>query len=313
MTKPGKQCAIFSHNGIGDGINLLTLSHNLFLGGWSVDTYHNTLSSLQNWFPHLPILPYPEVEQVEAMLQKYDLLCIVHNDTYPFPLELTKLGKALCPSKIKVLYLYPSPRIRNEPYYQDCLVDPNLSVRDNLLAFCTNILHCPSQSPHNGISPPSSLSFRKHPKRLLVHPTSAKPSRCWPKEKFLKLASSLQKMGFSPVFIPGEDPSWDNIPFPVEKFSTLDALASYIFESGYLLGNDSGLGHLASALSLPTLTICRRPAQARLWAPSFAPNIAITPSPWIPNIRGLRLRDRHWKRWISSRKILEGFCQLQKM
>jgi len=88
-------------------------------------------------------------------------------------------------------------------------------------------------------------------------------------------------------------------------------LARFLYESGYLVGNDSGLGHLASALKVPTLTFCRRKTWANMWAPSFHKNIALTPSSWIPNIRGFRLRDRHWKKFITVSKAKRAFERLQ--
>ncbi|MCC6127581.1 MAG: hypothetical protein IT584_00035, partial [Chlamydiae bacterium] len=71
-------------------------------------------------------------------------------------------------------------------------------------------------------------------------------------------------------------------------FSNLDLLAQYLYETGYLIGNNSELGHLASALGVPTLTLSRRKALANLWAPSFHTSVVVTPASWIPNIRGFR-------------------------
>ena len=104
----------------------------------------------------------------------------------------------------------------------------------------------------------------------------------------------------------------NDLGFEVLGFPNLDFLAQYIYESGYLIGNDSGLGHLASALGVPTLTFCRRKTWANMWAPSFSKGIVVTPSSIIPNIRGLRLRDRHWKTFITlgmARRAFERLVQ----
>jgi ADP-heptose:LPS heptosyltransferase len=93
-------------------------------------------------------------------------------------------------------------------------------------------------------------------------------------------------------------------------FPSLNLLAHFIYESGYLIGNDSGLGHLASALGIPTLTLCRRKAWANMWAPSFSKGVVVTPQSWIPNIRGLRLRDRYWKKFISVSMAERAFEKL---
>ncbi len=106
---------------------------------------------------------------------------------------------------------------------------------------------------------------------------------------------------------------WDDLAendLEMIHFHTLDELAAYLYESGYLIGNDSGLGHLASALSIPTMTFCRRKALAKMWAPSFMPGVVLTPSSLIPNIRGLRLRDQYWHRFITVNMARRGFERL---
>ncbi|MBU6383460.1 MAG: hypothetical protein KGR16_04010 [Verrucomicrobia bacterium] len=306
----GQRAAVFCHNGLGDGVNTLVLSNHLHLNGWKVDTYHNLMGSMQNWFPHLAVLPYPELSELPRILHSYDWFFVVHNDTFPFVLQLIQEGKRRFPERVKVIYLYPSKNIVNEPYYADCLTDPGLPIAENLRLLCEKVLHLPKITKSNGFIIPTGLVHKKNPKRAVIHPTSAAPTRNWPKEKFLALASFLKKRGFEPVFIPGTQEGWDKVGFEVALFPNLDQLARFLYESAFLIGNDSGLGHLASALGVPTLTICRRKTWANMWAPSFHKGIVITPSSWIPNIRGLRLRDRHWKKFISVKKVQKGFDKL---
>lgn len=307
----GQRAGLFFHNGLGDGVTCLVLSNNLQLNGWKVDTYQNTIGSMQNWFPHLPIHPYPSLEELPRILNSYDWFFVAQNDTDPFVLQLIKEGKRRFPDRIKVIYLYPSKGIVNEPYYSDCLTDPTLSIAENMRLFCEKILHLPKITKSNGFIPPAGLFFRKFPKRVIIHPTSARVTRNWPKEKFFTLAKEIEKRGFEAVFIPGTKNGWEDVN--VALFSTLDALARFIYESGFLVGNDSGLGHLASALGIPTLTLCRRKTWANMWAPSFQKGIVVTPNSWIPNIRGLRLRDRYWKQFISVRKVKRAFNRLVEL
>lgn len=313
----GPKAGVFCHNGLGDGVNCLVLSNNLHLNGWQVDTYQNMIGSMQNWFPHLSVQPYPSMEELPRILSTYEWFFVVQNDTDPFVQGLIREGKKRDPEKVKVLYLYPSPNIVNEPYYLDCLTNPKKSIAENMRIVCEKVLHLPKITKSNGFIPPLGLIPNQFPQRVVVHPTSARVTRNWPKEKFVKLALHLRDEGYEVVFIPGvkEMEEWEDVRslgFELKSFSTLDALSRYIYESGYLIGNDSGLGHLASALGVPTLTLCRRKAWANMWAPSFHKNVVITPSPFIPNIRGLRLRDRHWKKFISVGKVLSGFQELSK-
>lgn len=311
------KAAFFCHNGLGDGVNCLVLSNLLHLNGWQVDTYQNTIGSMQNWFPHLTVHPYPKIEELPRILSSYEWFFIVQNDTDAFVKSLIREAKKRDPEKVKVLYLYPSPNIVNERYYLDCLTDPKKSIAENMRIIADKVLHLPKKSKGNGFIPPLGLTAHKFPQRVIVHPTSARVTRNWPKDKFVKLALHLKNEGYQLVFVPGanELKDWEDVRalgFDIVSFSNLDALSRYIYESGYLIGNDSGLGHLASALGVPTLTLCRRKAWANMWAPSFHKNVVITPSSLIPNIRGLRLRDRHWRTFISVGKVIRGFKELSK-
>lgn len=304
------KAAVFCHNGLGDGVVTLVLPNNLHLNGWDVQVFQNTIGSMQNWFPHLPVSPYPGLEEISSILQTYHWFFVVQNDSSEFVNKLIEEGKRRFPEKMKVLYLYPSKHIVNEPYYADCLTNPELSVSENMRLLCEKVLHLPKTTPSNGLIPPEHLTYRKEAKRVVIHPTSGRESKNWPKASFLRLATYLQEQGFDPVFVPGTGNLEDWGPFPSQIFMTLDALTSFIYESGYLVGNDSGLGHLASAVGIPTLTFCRRKAVAKMWGPSFKKGIVLTPSSWIPNIRGCRLRDRHWKKFISVGMAKRAFERL---
>lgn len=309
----GRRAAVFCHNGLGDGVNSLVLSNNLHLNGWKVVTYQNIMGSMKNWFPQLNVRPYPSLSELPFILNSSDFFFVVHNDTDPFIQQLIQEGKRRFPDQVKVIYLYPSKNIVNEPYYRDCLTDPCLPVAENLRLFCEKILHLPKITKSNGFIPPTGLISRKYPKRVAVHPTSTRVTRNWPKEKFIALSNHLKTRGYNPVLIPGTKNGWEGLGIDVALFPTLDALARYLYESGFLIGNDSGLGHLASALGLPTLTFCRRKTWANMWAPSFQKGVVVTPNSWIPNIRGLRLRDRHWKKFITVGKAKRAFDRLASL
>lgn len=307
------RAGVFCHNGLGDGVNCLVLSHNLHLNGWSVETFQNTIGSMQNWFPHLPVQPYPSIDALPAILDRFDRFFVVHNDSSDFVKALISEGKRRFPERIKVIYLYPSKNIVNDRYYADCLTDPGMSVAGNMRRLCETVLHLPNTVHSNGFAPPEGLVFRKHSKRVIIHPTSGKPSRSWSREGFLQVAHHLKMQGFDPVFVPGATADWADIGFEVATFSNLDLLARFIYESGYLVGNDSGLGHLASAIGIPTLTFCRGKKWSKMWAPSFGNGITLYPNSMIPNISGFRFRDRYWKELITVGMVRRAFARLIKI
>jgi ADP-heptose:LPS heptosyltransferase len=273
------------------------------------------IGSMQNWFPHLPVQPYPPLEDLNKILHAHDWYFVVWNDSNEFTKQLIQEGKRRFPDRIKVIYLYPSRHIMNEPYYADCQTDPAAPIAQNLRMICEKVLHLPKHTKNVGLIIPTMLTYKKYPKRVVIHPTSGRVAKNWPKEKYVKLALHLKNEGFFPIFIPGiqEIGQWNDLAendLEMTNFHNLDDLAVFLYESGYLIGNDSGLGHLASALSIPTLTFCRRKALAKMWAPSFTPGVVLTPSSLIPNIRGLRLRDQHWHRFITVNMARRGFERL---
>lgn len=313
-----KKAAVFCHSGLGDAIISLVISNNLHQNGWEVDTIHNGINSLQAWFPHLPLFPYPPIQMIPELLKKYEKLIVFHNDSSEFVLKLIEIGKREDPDRIKVIYPYPTAGIRVRPYYQDSLLDPSKSLIESLKIFCSEILHLPKTTKSNGIIVPLHLQFRKYPKRIVLHVASSRPGKNWSIHKYVKLALHLQELGFDPVFVAGgpkerKDYEWlISKGFNLPSFNDISEVASYIYESAYLIGNDSGLGHLASCMGIPTVTISRRKTVARFWRPNWAPGKYIVPHFLIPNISGLRLRDRNWQLFISVRKVLKTFGRLLK-
>ena len=78
-----------------------------------------------------------------------------------------------------------------------------------------------------------------------------------------------------------------------------------------MLGNDSGIGHLASSLKIPTLTIFATKRKEILWKPNYITGITVSSWPLI-NIKGLRLREKFWKKTISVKKVIHNFNKLVK-
>lgn len=305
--------ALFCHNGLGDGINFLVLAHHFITHGWSLDTYHNSLASMQNWIPHVPIYAYPDAKHIPDLLERYDWFFVVQNKGSAWIAELIREGKRRFPERVKVFYVYPSSHIVNEPFYLDTCIQPTIPLAENLHLFCQRFLGCRDTVCSPGLIFPPHLQHRCQARRVVIHPTSGKLERNWSVEKFVKLALQLQQRGYEVVFIPGNEAQhhWHVPGIEARYFQNLDQLAAFLFESSYFIGNDSGPGHLASALGIPTLTLFNRYKAAALWRPSFAPGVVVAPSHWIPNLGGLRWRDRYWQRWISVPHVLRGFNDLR--
>jgi|SRR5579872_1749204 len=302
----GQRCAVFSCLGLGDGLLTLILSHNLEKNGNQVTTFHPFLHALQDWFPSLPIRPFPPLSDLDS----YDRFYIFYEKTERM-LSVLDYCQKHHPEKTFVLNPIATCN-RDYPYWEVGKFQGDRTFVDNLYSYCKTILQLPNPTRKNGITAPSGLLRRRHTKRVVLHPTSSRPGKNWPQHKFESLAALLRQTGFQPVFILGaeEREGWEAQEAP--QFASLSAMAAYVYESGYMVGNDSGIGHLASCFGLPTVTICRSGHTALFWRPGWAPGEIVYPAPWIPNIKFLRLRDKYWKKWISVRRVFNTFKKLTK-
>ena len=296
------KCAVFSCLGLGDGLLVMILSHNLHLNGHEVTTFHPNFASLQKWFPHLPVKPMPPLEA----LADYDRFFII-NERSEWMGAILKFCKENFPDQTTVLNPIPSKR-PNYPYWEEGRFELKRSMVDNLYFYCKDILKLPRVTKSNGIRIPESVVPKAFKNRVVIHPTSSRPGKNWPKKKFLAVQRALEKEGYEVVFVvsPAEQQEWPE----AKIFSSLSDLAAFVCESGWMIGNDSGIGHLASCLGLPTLTVCRTRQIGYFWRPGWSPGAVLCPSRVFPNIKFYRFRDKHWQQLISVRRVLSSFKKL---
>ena len=74
------------------------------------------------------------------------------------------------------------------------------------------------------------------------------------------------------VIAPHERERWRDLAaldIAAPHFANLHELACCVYESGWFIGNDSGIGHLASNLGIPSLSLFRRRRVAERWRPAW--------------------------------------------
>jgi hypothetical protein len=292
--------AVFSCAGLGDCLLTTILSHNLSIQGHEVVTFHPFMSHLQNWFPHLPLRPFP------PKLEEFDRYFIIYEKS-EWMMKVLETCLASYRDQTTVLNPIATPNT-DYPYWEEGQFNGNLTFADNLVNFCRTILGIEGAIKSNGIALPKGLQPRLHMKRVVLHPTSSRPGKNWPRAKFLKLAEKLTQKGFEPVFIvsPAERVDWPEAP----TFANLDEMARFVCESGYMIGNDSGIGHLASCLGVPTVSLFKNVRTAHFWRPSFVPGEICLPQGWLPNLKGLRWRDKYWYWNLSVGQVIRTFEKL---
>lgn len=309
--------AIVCAEGIGDALLMMIVAHHLHLQSHRVTLFHKSPTLIQPLFPWAKLLPYPEENDYLKTLEPFDHV-IVQNDHSPRAFLLHELRTSSRLSSCIFFLITPSKLYRS----LDFLFDPCLSLVENILKALTTCLSIKNPSPHNGISIPLPKTNTRNRARVILHPTSSDPKRNWRKEQFLQLAKHLKKQGFQPVFVmtAQEKQTWiskDLEDIAIICSDNLIDCANLLVSSGFFIGNDSGIGHLASNLGIPTLTISGNPKRVKRWRPSFTLGDIVTIPCDLPNFKGLvfryfdgRFRDKYWHYFLPVGKVLKRFNHL---
>ncbi len=299
-----KRFAIVCAAGIGDALITSIAAHHLRKQGAKATLFSPHLQNFGHWLEEGEYLPYAE-DWAEA-LGSFDAVLLQHDNTLRARsiLKLRDLG-------MPVYVLYTNYRLsKHGPLLQgfDFPFDESRPMVENTQAAIQELFGIEA-SKRCSLSPPAYLSHRKYPKRVFIHPTSTSEDKNWPKERFFQLAKKLEKRDFETLFIlsPTDRASFPaDIPAPL--FETLGALADALYESGAFIGNDSGPAHLASYFSIPLAVICQG-RQMPLWSPGWHSPLLIRPPRWVPNIKGMRLRENKWKHFITTKVVLKKFLK----
>lgn len=294
MIARGTKIAIVAGDRLGDGLIIQLITYNLYLQGYDVVLFNTPLLTLKEWFPWCTIKPhFPQGESPEH-LKDFDTLIFQHPNRHA--------KDPILPSQKKIV-LY------GEPLYMK-----RRSLVDIYYDCCQKVLGLELVTRTNGIKIPKGLSYRKYSKRVIIHPMSLRPEKNWPKDKFIELGHKLQKLGFDPVYTvsPLEAPLFSDLKehgFELVVFPKLKDLAVYLYESGFLIGNDSGLSHLASSLQIPTVTLFIRPGVAKRWKPNFYACYPVLP--WL-HLPGPKLKEKYWKKMVSVSQVLKALLKAVK-
>ena len=120
------------------------------------------------------------------------------------------------------------------------------------------------------------IGFNRTPgTHTVIHPGAGSPAKCWPAERFADLAGRLIAAGRPVRFVVGEveRERWSAAALrqladvaEVRHPATLLDLLGEVAPAAAFVGNDSGPGHLAGILGVPTLTLFGPTDPAR-WHP----------------------------------------------
>ncbi|MCI5053009.1 MAG: hypothetical protein MRY21_07760 [Simkaniaceae bacterium] len=294
-----KKAAVITAKGFGDGLMMMIASHRLLNEGYEVTTYNPHLYQMQEWFPDHKFAITPDD------IEEYDLIVLQNDNSAQSKAIICdyRIGRL---SNLSVFYPTHEPHKHGPLTSWDQKFDASVPMTNNIAAAISSLLDLPEVSKNNGLVVPAHLE--RNPKRVIIHPTSTTPLRTWTRSKFISLGKWLLTQGLTPCFItsPSEWSQWHELRklgFEVPLLKNLSEVAATVYQSRFMIGNESGISHLASNLGLPTLVVCGNAKRIALWRPGWYAGSVVTPPNWVPNIKGLRLRDNKWQHFISTAQV----------
>jgi ADP-heptose:LPS heptosyltransferase len=126
------------------------------------------------------------------------------------------------------------------------------------------------------------IAYRRAPSgRIVIHPGAGSLEKCWPVENFVALIELLQENGKSLRVLFGEA---ELEKWPIRAIQNVESAAEVVRPANYLdlldeiaqasvfVGNDSGSGHLAGIIGVPTISLFGSPPDR--WHP-IGPRITV--------------------------------------
>ncbi len=105
---------------------------------------------------------------------------------------------------------------------------------------------------------PSRRHIDAHSPRIaLLHSGAAQPVRVWPIQRYAILATRLKNIGWQTAVLcdTAQQKEWQTLGQSSRCPANLTELIALLKNATAFIGNDSGPGHLAAALGIPTFTI----------------------------------------------------------
>lgn len=285
MNRPTGKIAFITSPQLGDALISMVTVNNLRRNNFAVTIFSDYIYALREWFTHNEVKKMPASIAEKEEVQNFDTIIFTYRHDIDSSYDLNNKN---------VIVLADSSLYRT----QQTMVDIQIAI-------CGHELDLKNLTKDNGLTPPANCTHQKFRNRVAIHPTSREACRSWHAEKFIILSRILQNKGYSVGFLmsPQERPAWHWVAehgILLPELHTLANTAQWLYESGFFIGNDSGLGHLASCLNIPTVSLILRRKLANQWRPSWAPGQVILPPKWLIT---RPLKERFWSNTISVKRV----------
>ncbi|MGI4862086.1 MAG: glycosyltransferase family 9 protein [Janthinobacterium lividum] len=279
---------------LGDSLVSMVIVSNLLRNGVDVQVFGSTANVLRDWFPQVRIEPLPSMAALPARLAAFDTVIQMQHDQ-----PVTGLGT-----------MHPHVLTLHDVEFgqrRGCMAE-------RFADFCRTELGLKGVDLDNGMRAPAGLQHRRHAQRIVIHPEASTDDKRWSPHRFIRLAHRLRERGFEVYFViaPHERERWRDLDahrISAPHFANLHMLACWVYESGWFIGNDSGVGHLASNLGIPTISLFRRRGVAQRWRPAWGETRVVLSWQWVPTAR---LKEIYWRETLTCSRVLSVFSALVK-
>lgn len=143
---------------------------------------------------------------------------------------------------------------------------------------------------------------------VLIHSGAAQKVRVWPLDRYLSLVRQIRSLGFKVSILcdPDQVHFWEKLEPDLQVPGTISALIDAMKRGSSFIGNDSGPGHLAAVMGLPTLTLFG--PQLPVWFTPPHPRaewIEGRPCPYKPCFDYCRFESPHCLLDITESEVVE--------
>ncbi len=280
----------------------MTLANNIANQGCEVTFFSDIAASLDPLVDSYTIKPFPNRESLLDTIKTFDLCLYDSSGAYvrsmPKQAEEWCLENAVCYRMSDAPPRHTSIKVEtlknrlptNSPISAAQFKFLNASLRgryrslyrppvvQQLVNFLKSVAGFESVTLNNGLN---AGVRKKQPKKVLIHPTSSNQRKNWPSDKFVNLVKELQTKGYDPIVTvaPNERQTWLKLCGEITEvplFESIKDLAEFYRDAALFIGNDSGNGHLASALGVPTIQMFMGWKKSPAWRAGWAENTVIT-------------------------------------
>jgi hypothetical protein len=153
----------------------------------------------------------------------------------------------------------------SRPQFQDALrlINPNClflpALPSQRYAGHAVDFHSEAVGAPHGLNPTIGATETVRRSTIVIHPFSGGRKKNWPLGRYEELS---KRVPYETEWTAGPDE-----PLPTAtRFDDLKKLASWMYGAAAYIGNDSGISHLAAALSIPTIALFGT-SDPKIWAP----------------------------------------------